>query len=330
MENMRIWSAFVVVFVLFAFSIRAQEATPTPIPGDINYDGIVSHEDLLILQKNWMVGQKFTPLPTPNDLTIMLPGEVPLVVVRIPAGSFLMGSSDESGWSWCPPCEQPVHWVDIPADFYLGKYEITQAQWLAVMGSWPDLPPSINCGKGDNYPAYNISWNDCQNFIAALNLLDLGTFRLPSEAEWEYACRAGTTTRFSFGDSNCELLICDTCDLSDYGWWCANNVIPGCKPAGGKLPNPFGLYDMHGNIGEWIDDDWHGAYVNAPNDGEPWIDSPRGSSRVFRSGHWYETAGNCRSSYRSFESPDARLQEVGIRLVWTPQAVGVALPTSKR
>jgi formylglycine-generating enzyme required for sulfatase activity len=155
-----------------------------------------------------------------ETITVKLPGGVPLEMVRIPAGSFEMGA-DHIQYDWLAP----VHTVNIKQDFYIGRYEVTQAQWLAVMGGWPAKvspwrrmvawfkkqpilsEPNPRDGKGPNYPAYFISWHDCKEFIKVLNehIRKTGqgpvSFRLPSEAEWEYACRAGTQTRFFFGDS---------------------------------------------------------------------------------------------------------------------------------
>jgi formylglycine-generating enzyme required for sulfatase activity len=163
--------------------------------------------------------------------------------------------------------EEPVHLVDIGYDIYMGKYEITQGQWVAVMQDYPDA--SSERGLGNNYPVYSLCWGECQDFITALNQLGEGIFRLPSEAEWEYACRAGTTTRFYFGDSICSPTGCDSCDLDDYAWWCANSE-GSTHPVGEKLPNAFGLFDMHGNVLEWLQDYWHNNYIGAPTDGSVW------------------------------------------------------------
>ena len=140
--------------------------------------------------------------------------------------------------------------------------------------------------------------------------------RLPSEAEWEYACRAGTQTRFYFGDS---LSVGDVCEddgtRSQYMWYCGNKSPYGSKPVGGKLPNAFGLHDMSGNLWEWCEDDWHGSYTGAPSNGSAWIDAPRGSDRVVRGGFWYGSARYCRSANRGFHWPDDRNDYVGFRLV---------------
>ena len=261
------------------------------------------------------------------EITINLPGNVPLVLVQIPAGSFQMGSPDTERSRSSD--EGPVHTVNIAYSFYMGKTELTQKQWLAVMGSWPGTAPSSSYGVGDNYPAYYISWNDCQNFITALNqhITNTGqgpaTFRLPSEAEWEYACRAGTQTRFFFGDS---LTVDDLAtdgpagtlpgNRSDYMWFGANNSPYGTKPVGTKLPNQFGLYDMSGNVWEWCQDYWHGDYTGAPLDGSAWV-SPTSSYRVVRVGYWYNYAYNCRSADRAYSYPGTRGAFIGMRFVRT-------------
>lgn len=260
----------------------------------------------------------------PEEITILLPGGVPLVMVRIPAGSFQMGSPDtERGHA---SYEGPVHVVNIGYDFYMGKYEVTQAQWLAVMGSWPDIAPATWYGLGDNYPAYRIQWYWAQNFCAALNthITATGqgpaTMRLPSSAEWEYACRAGTQTRFYFGDS---LDVDDYYDEDDgirsqYMWYGkisgGGNGYFGSQPVGGLLPNAFGLFDMSGNVMEWCEDDWHSSYTGAPTDGSAWVDSPRSRDRVTRGGDWNDNAWYCRSANWGCPQPHYTSDDLGFRL----------------
>jgi formylglycine-generating enzyme required for sulfatase activity len=245
-----------------------------------------------------------------EEVTIMLPGDVPLELVRIPAGTFMMGRYPGEQDSYTN--EDPQHSVTISQGFYMGKYEVTQQQWLALMGSWPNTIPSSDLGLGDNYPAYYLSWNDVQSFIATLNTHITSTsqgtvtVRLPSEAEWEYACRANTTTRFYFGESLGCAADCTDCaagvltgNRSDYMWYCGNNSPNGSKPVGDKLPNTFGLYDISGNLFEWCEDDWHDSYTGAPTDGRAWVDNPRSSTRVVRGGDWPITANDCRSAART-------------------------------
>ncbi len=252
-----------------------------------------------------------------DTVTIVLPGDVPLELVRIPAGSFQMGSPDTERSR--DSDEGPVHTVTIGYDFYMGKYEVTQGQWLAVMGTSPG-GYTWDYGVGANYPAYYVSWDDAQAFITAVNahITTTGqgpaTLRLPSEAEWEYACRGGTQTRFYFGDS---LGVGDSCEddgeRSQYMWYCGNNADYGSKPVGGKMPNGFGLHDMSGNLYEWCEDWWHSDYTGAPADGSAWV-SPTASYRVLRGGNWGYNARSCRSANRHCYYPSYRYSSMGFRL----------------
>lgn len=276
---------------------------PGALAADINQDGIVDYQDLFLFHRDWLVDQR--PV-----IPVSLPGGVTMEFVRIAAGSFVMGSTDGADWSYCHPCEQPPHPVDIAYDFYIGRCEVTQAQWVAVMGS----NPASDFGVGHDYPVYNVSWEDGQNFIAQVNQLGQGTFRLPSEAEWEYACRAGTMTRFSFGDSICSPTEVLPCELDNYGWW-INNSADGAEPVRQLLPNAFGLYDMHGNVNEWCEDDWHEDYSGAPADGSAWVETPRVATRVFRGGHWNYEARYSRSAVRAGAPLAASSDLLGLRLV---------------
>jgi formylglycine-generating enzyme required for sulfatase activity len=210
----------------------------------------------------------------------------------IPPGEFMMGS-DEFEF------EQPVHKVTIKNPFYLGTYPVTQREWKAVMGDDPSY------FTGNDLPVEKVSWDDVQDFIKKLNEKE-GTdkYRLSSEAEWEYACRAGTTTRFSFGDSDS--------NLGEYAWYNDNS---GSKthPVGQKKPNPWGLYDMHGNVWEWVQDTFQGDYNGAPTDGSAWEGA--GSYRVLRGGGWGLDAGDCSAAYRVRFVPFDRSDYLGFRLV---------------
>jgi formylglycine-generating enzyme required for sulfatase activity len=253
------------------------------------------------------------------DIPGLPAGAKSLVLVKIPAGHFSMGS-DDFGWSY--PSEVPPHRVDISYDFHIGKYEITQAQWRAIMGGWPGDAPSDNEGAGDDYPAYNISWQDCNNFIAELNKLGYGSFRLPSEAEWEYVCRAGSGTRWYYGD--------DASLLGNYAWYYGNNEPPGSKPVQGKLPNVWGLFDIAGNVFEWCEDDWHQSYSLAgrPDNGSAWQGNPRTSHRVIRSGGWGVNSIYSRSSARYGASLDLRKGLVGLRIAQSAEAAATPTPTN--
>jgi len=230
-----------------------------------------------------------------------------LEMVLIKPGTFTMGSSEEERGRSAD--EWPPHKVTITKPFYMGKYEVTQAQWEAVMGSGSHR--SKFRGRINN-PVEKVSWRACQKFIKQLNTRGKGTFRLPTEAEWEYACRAGTETRVSFGDA---LEIADK-----YMWWTGNNTPDETKEVGLKLPNPWGLYDMHGNVSEWCSDCWEKPYERGSQ-----ID-PQGPSSglsffflwtnyVFRGGSFRSNAKDCRSAYRSREQALDYHYSLGFRLV---------------
>jgi formylglycine-generating enzyme required for sulfatase activity len=202
--------------------------------------------------------------------------------VHIPAGEFMMGSpSDEKGRD---NDEGPVHSIKISKGFWMGIYEVTQAQYQAIMGSNPSTY------RGDNLPVVFVSWNDATEFCKRLSDKENVTYRLPTEAEWEYACRAGTRTRFSFGDNDSS--------LEEYAWYFHNGCFS-IHPVGQKKPNAFGLYDMHGNVWEWCQD-WYSSdyYTNSPNVDPQGPD--RGSSRVLRGGSWFFFARYCRSANRNW------------------------------
>jgi formylglycine-generating enzyme required for sulfatase activity len=201
--------------------------------------------------------QKVVPLTIIKDCP-----ECPEMVV-LPGGSFLMGSPPDPGpdpFSNEQPKPigeanaRPQRKVQIQS-FAIGKYEVTQEQWFAMMGNTPTE------NKGRTLPVERVSWNDTQQFIAKLNQKAGQKYRLPSEAEWEYAARAGTTTEWSFGN--------DESKLSNYAWY-GRNSEGKTHAVGQKLPNAFGLFDVHGNVWEWTQDCWHHNYASAPTDGSAW------------------------------------------------------------
>jgi len=218
--------------------------------------------------------------------------------ILIKEGEFMMGSplNEKSRYD----NESPVHNVKIEKSFYMSKYPVTQKQWMAVMS---DNPSSY---KGDERPVESVSWKDVQEFVKKLNEReDMDKYLLPSEAEWEYACRAGTTTRYSFGD--------DESKLNEYGWYDKNSGSE-THPVGQKNPNPWNLYDMHGNVFEWVQDRWHDNYEGAPSDGSAWEDGSS-SIRVIRGGCWFRNARFCRSADRDGNNSDNHISFVGFRLL---------------
>ncbi len=219
-------------------------------------------------------------------------------MVVIPAGSFQMGSNDYDS-------EKPIHSVNIKS-FALGKYEVTQGQWKAVMGSNPSN--FSNCG--DNCPVEQVNWNDIQQYIQKLNQKTGQQYRLPSEAEWEYAARAVSTTKYRWGnDIGLNNASCDGCGSQ----WDKKSTAP----AGQFKPNGFGLYDMHGNVWEWVQDGYHNNYSGAPTDGSAWETGGTQDERVLRGGSWIGGPVGLRSAYRFRNSPDDRINLVGFRLART-------------
>ncbi|WP_370575246.1 formylglycine-generating enzyme family protein [Methanomethylovorans sp.] len=222
-------------------------------------------------------------------------------LIPIPAGEFYMGSlSDENNWY---RNERPLHKVSMVNGFFLGRYQVTQKQWTDIMGVNPSRIP------GDDRPVDRISWSEAQEFIRRLNEKEAtGKYRLPTEAEWEYACRAGTDSRYSFGDEGSE--------LSDYGWY-SENESTGAYPVGRKKPNPWGLYDMHGNLWEWVQDRYHDNYEGAPADGSAWGEAASNAKvlYVLKGGSWITSAVGCRSASRYYYSPDGRRsRRIGVRI----------------
>ena len=251
--------------------------------------------------------------PTPGQRSPhpqIIQNSIGMTFILMPAGHFVMGSQMSAekialrygGESALYKCEYPSHEVTIKNAFYLQSTAVTQEQWKMVMGD----NPSFFEGAGEDCPVENVSWDDAQRFIEKLKETEgVSEYRLPTEAEWEYACRAGTTTGFSFGD--------DARELGEYAWY-KDNSKNTTHPVGQKKPNRWGLYDMHGNVWEWIEDDWHDGYNGAPNDGRAWIDLPRGSDRVIRGGGWCSDAQNCRSADRYYHEPGNRSNGIGFRL----------------
>jgi formylglycine-generating enzyme required for sulfatase activity len=211
--------------------------------------------------------------------------------ILIPAGEFTMGLNYVSGG------EKLVHKITIEKAYYLGQYPVTQKEWAVVMGSNPSL------FKGANNPVEQVSWNDAQEFVRKLNELE-GTdkYRLPSEAEWEYACRAGTTTKYFFGE--------DESALDEYGWYAGKTS----HEVGQKKPNPWGLYDMYGNVWEWCQDKWHEDMENASASSNAWEDG-KSTLRVDRGGCWSSLGRYCKSALRSANDPDNRYGLTGFRLL---------------
>ena len=220
---------------------------------------------------------------------------VGMLLVPIPAGTFTMGEANGDD-------NETPHKVTLTQPFHLGQYEVTQEQYEKVMGTNPSN------FKGGQNPVEQVDWNDAVEFCRKLSALPAEkkagyVYRLPTEAEWEYACRAGTTTRYSFGDSDSQ--------LGDYAWYDKNSEDT-THPVGGKKPNGWGLYDMHGNVWEWCQD-WYGSYPRGSAT-DP-TGAASGSIRVSRGGGWNLISDYCRSAYRYWRTPDFRGIYLGFRVL---------------
>ena len=216
-------------------------------------------------------------------------------MVKVEAGNFNMGATPEmkKPYDW----EKPVHSVTLTNDYYIGKYEVTQVLWQAVMGSNPSK------FKGADLPVEQVSWNDCQDFISKLNAMTGKRFRLPTEAEWEFAARGGNKSRgYQYSGSK---------TIGDVAWY-KDNSGHKTHAVGTKQPNELGIYDMAGNVWEWCQD-WYDSYSSSPQTNPTGAVS--GSYRVCRGGSWSFSARNCRSSSRSNGTPVFCDGNLGLRLV---------------
>ena len=236
-----------------------------------------------------------TPVTNSDNISIPVKDGISIDMIRVEAGTFVMGATPEMKDP--DDEEKPAHQVTLTNDYYIGKYEVSQALWQAVMGKNPSN------FKGENLPVEKVSWNDCQEFLSKLNKITGKNFRLPTEAEWEFAARGGKKSRgYQYSGSN---------NISDVAWYEVNS---GSKThaVGSKQANELGIYDMSGNVWEWCQD-WYGKYSSSSQT------DPTGSNsrfyRVNRGGGCFYTAEFCRSSFRGFIAPDDRGTDLGLRLV---------------
>ena len=236
-----------------------------------------------------------TPVTNGDIISIPVKDGISIDMVRVEAGTFTMGATSEMKDPWDD--EKPAHQVTLTNDYYIGKYEVTQALWQAVMGNNPSN------FKGDNLPVENVSWKDCQKFLSKLNNTTGKSFRLPTEAEWEYAARGGKKSRgYQYNGSN---------NLSDVAWY-DDNSGKKTHAVGTKQPNELGIYDMSGNVWEWCQDRY-GKYSSSSQVNPTGANS--GSRRVDRGGSWFFTARSCRSSCRGSYTPANRSSNLGLRLI---------------
>ena len=260
-----------------------------------------------------------------------LPPDLSLELVAIPGGEFLMGSPPyEAGRNVYFPTFSDTEGLDVEAQysvtiqpFWMGQHPITQTQWRAV-ASLPAINRELELNpanfQGDDRPVEQVTWYDAVEFCDRLSQYTGKTYRLPSEAEWEYACRAGTTSPFYFGDTL-------STDLANYrGTYTYGEGVPGefretTNEVGSFGVNAFGLADMHGNVYDWCLDYWHPSYDGAPSDGSPWQTGGNENYRIVRGGSWYVNPDDCRSAVRNRVDPDVRVVYIGFRVVcvspWT-------------
>ena len=243
----------------------------------------------------------------PNNLSIeghtMEVNSLGMAFVLIPAGVFVMGSPEYEPGRYD---DEIQHEVTITQSFYLQVTPVTQGQWWAVMGT----NPSSFQDHGEDCPVEQVSWYESQEFIQRLNDRGEGTYRLPTEAEWEYAARAGSTIAFANGEIT-SLFCGHDANLDDVGWYCGNSGWD-THPVGLRTPNAWGLYDMHGNLYEWCQD-WYGSYPSSP------LTDPAGPAfgpgKVMRGGSWFSSAKTCRLATRLHMSPNSKTAFIGFRVV---------------
>ncbi|MEP7342190.1 MAG: SUMF1/EgtB/PvdO family nonheme iron enzyme [Acidobacteriota bacterium] len=271
-------------------TMPSPSVTPAPAPTPVIGPGNPQTAPLVIDPK-----AQLKVRDSQDGYAVELGNNLTLDLVAIPGGEFMMGA-DKSQYD----DERPAHRVRV-APFNIGRTEVTQAQWQAVMGSLPDVG-----FKGADRPVETVSWDDAVKFCERLTQLTGSQFRLPTEAEWEYAARGGKTTEYSFGD--------DQKQLRQYAWY-SDNSKNQTHPVGTKRANPFGLFDMHGNVWEWCQDVRHNDYKGAPADGSAWLSGGDSSARVLRGGSWGDLGNLCRSANRYDFSPDFRNVNDGFRVV---------------
>ncbi len=298
--------------ILAMWAASGLSSAGVEVGADVNRDGVIGLAETLYDLKV-LAGLAVSGTRPTGDFT----NSLGMTFNLIPAGTFMMGSPEDELGAWSG--EWPQHPVTLTNDFYIMTTEVTQGQWEAVMRS----NPSYFTACGGECPVETVSWEDVQDFITKLNATDGRTYRLPTEAEWEYAARAGTQTAFyNGGITNTGYTPVDP-NLDAIGWYYGNSEVTytpnssgkGTHPVGQKQPNAWGLYDMSGNVWEWCQD-WYGTY---PTDS---VTNPTGpataSYRVLRGGSWLNSAQSCRSADRYDYDPAYRNYGNGFRLALSP------------
>ena len=282
-------------------TVKLKASTPSNLQITLSKEATATQQSTIsqpiVAQQPTVVQQPVVqPMVTNSDnISIPVKDGISIDMVRVEAGTFTMGATQEmkDPYDW----EKPTHQVTLTNDYYIGKYEVTQALWKVVMGNNPSK------FKDDNLPVEQVSLDDCQEFISKLNSITGKTFRLPTEAEWEYAARGGKKSRgYQYSGSN---------NISDVAWY-KDNSGNKTHSVGSKQGNELGIYDMSGNVYE-LCQDWFGIY-NSSSQVNP-TGATSGSRRVRRGGCFYNAAGDCRSSYRIICTPDSRFMILGLRVV---------------
>ena len=282
--------------------INQQLSQKTEMTNALQKELVIKREEIDNLRQQTALDNKKQEPSQAQTFTVDLGNNITLEMIAIPSGKFLMGTADEEIERLCQKhkveyfrAEKPQHEVTVQA-FYMGIYPVTQAQYKTIMGNNPSR------FQGDDRPVEKVSWDEAVEFCRKLSQQTGTEYRLPTEAEWEYACRAGTTTAYYFGEEITDNLV-------NY-----DGTVGETTSVGQYKPNDFGLYDMHGNVWEWCQDDWHDNYENAPNNGKEW-GSQESSIRVIRGGSWFINPIDCRSATRFYSSRDVRFNSFGFRVV---------------
>ena len=281
----------VIVAIVFILNNYSQCGSPDRSADSsfISADTSVISADTSFISTETSVNESWT-----NEAMTFEANGVSFTMMHVEGGTFTMGATSEMENPYDD--EKPTHQVTL-SSYYIGETEVTQALWQAVMGSNPST------FKGDDLPVECVSWDDCQTFISKLNALTGKRFRLPTEAEWEFAARGGNQSRHTQYSGSSR--------IDDVAWYCDNSSYE-THPVKTKQPNELGIYDMTGNVYEWCQD-WYGSYSSHAQKNP--IGASSGSHRVYRSGGWGLSPGRCRSSYRSFYSPEYSCDDLGLRLV---------------
>ena len=284
-------SLFFVVLMMLAIPLST--AADDFLRGDCNEDGKVSISDVTCLINYLLSNQWPQEEPLPENTSYVV-GGVPFTMVFVEGGTFTMGATAEQAGDY-QTNEQPAHKVTL-SSYFICSTEVTQELWLEVMGTNPSH------FVGANLPVEYVSWNDCQEFITKLNELTGKEFRLPTEAEWEYAARGGNKSEgYKYSGSN---------TIGNVAWYTSNSSSK-THPVATKSPNELGIYDMSGNVGEWVQD-WYGKYTSAQTNP---TGPETGTYRVIRGGNWSHVGSNCRVSYRKDNmTPSSFYSNYGLRL----------------